>query len=267
MPETCTDYQAAEKDSPGVTSCAVMVSSCDAYSDLWEPFFALFWKHWPDCPFPVYLGANQQSYQHPRVRTLNIVDESWSKSLKRFLQQIETEYVLFLMEDFFLDRRVDTGVLLRNLAALHTLNGTVLRIFPNPGPELPLASQKEIGVIPSQALYRVSAQPAFWNRQKLIELLREEESAWEFEWKGTQRSQASEGGYYATYRPLLSYRHVVERGEWFWAAARRYKGEQIGCDFKARPVMGPFKAVKKAANRLRKDVWNALAPLDRRIQS
>ena len=38
--------------------CSVLVPSCDAYADLWIPFFALFWRYWSDCPFPVYLGTN-----------------------------------------------------------------------------------------------------------------------------------------------------------------------------------------------------------------
>ena len=37
---------------------AVVVSSCDAYSDAWKPFFKLFFKYWSDCPFPIYLVTN-----------------------------------------------------------------------------------------------------------------------------------------------------------------------------------------------------------------
>jgi len=39
-------------------NCSILIPSCDKYSDLWRPFFTLFWRHWPDCPFPVYLGSN-----------------------------------------------------------------------------------------------------------------------------------------------------------------------------------------------------------------
>jgi hypothetical protein len=37
---------------------AVIVVSCDLYSDVWKPFFTLFFKYWNDCPFPVYLTSN-----------------------------------------------------------------------------------------------------------------------------------------------------------------------------------------------------------------
>jgi hypothetical protein len=241
-------------------SCAVLVSSCDAYRDLWKPFFTLFWRYWPDCPFPVYLGSNSATYQDDRVTTLNTVEESWSKNLRWFLQQIDSSYILFLLDDFFLDRSVETVKLLQHLAALHALEGTALRLYPRPGPDLPIDGSQTIGQIHRLAPYRVSAQPAFWNRSKLLSLLRPNETPWEFEANGTLRSQSSDDGFYATYSPLLSYRHVVERGEWFWSAARKYETEFIGCDFQARPVMGPLKAVKKSVNRLRKDLLNSVLP-------
>ena len=34
---------------------AILIVSCDKYSDLWDPFFKLFFKFWPDCPFNIYL--------------------------------------------------------------------------------------------------------------------------------------------------------------------------------------------------------------------
>jgi len=267
MPEICrAEYLAGKNGAADMPSCAVMVSSCDAYRDLWRPFFTLFWRYWPDCPFPVYLGANEARYQDPRVTTLKVPEHTWSKNLKGFLEQIEADYVLMLLDDFFLNGPIDTNLLVRHLLALDSFDGTVLRIYPRPGPEQRLAEHKEIGLLHPRAPYRVSAQPAFWHRAKLIGLLRDNESAWEFESKGTERSQAHANGFYGTYQPLLSYRHVVERGEWFWSAARRYKTEQIGCDFDARPVMGPLKAVKKAVNRFRKHRWNAISPIDWRIR-
>ncbi len=267
MPETCVLQQPVERSLRKVPSCAVMVSSCDAYKDLWKPFFALFWKYWPDCPFPVYLGANQAHFEHPQVRTLNVVEQAWSKNLRWFLEQIETDYVLFLLDDFFLDGPVDTALLLKNLASLDALKGTVLRVYPRPGPEQRLESEPAIGRLHRHAPYRVSAQPAFWNRAHLVDLLRDNESAWQFEWNGTERSQTQESGFYGTYKPLLPYRHVVERGEWFWSAARHYQSEQIGCDFRARPVMGPLKAAKKTANRFRKNIWNAVLPRRWRLRN
>ena len=58
------------------TECSVLISSCDAYADLWRPFFTLFWLNWDDCPFPVYLSTNELHYPDRRVTTLNAGPEA-----------------------------------------------------------------------------------------------------------------------------------------------------------------------------------------------
>jgi len=71
--------------SPG--RCAILVMSCDAYDDLWAPCFNLLGKHWPDCPFPVYLGAEQQVYPGAGVVTLHSSagSRNWTGRLMDYL--------------------------------------------------------------------------------------------------------------------------------------------------------------------------------------
>jgi hypothetical protein len=243
---------------PEDPSCAVLVMSCDAYRDLWMPFFTLFWRYWPDCPFPVYLGTNTRTYDDARVVTLTAGEHTWSKELRLNLERINTSYVLLLLEDYFLNDRVETDRILHHLKLIETLSGTVLRLYPLPGPDVALAGNDEIGVIHRLADYRISTQAALWNRAELSAVLRDDESIWEFEQQGTARSQAKHDGFYSTFDPVLHYRQVVERGEWFRWAARFYERQEIGCDFNARHVMSPVTAVKKAINRRRRNWVGAL---------
>jgi hypothetical protein len=229
-----------------VLNCSVLVVSCDRYRDLWKPFFHLFSKYWPDCRFPLYLGANFLSVEHPGVISLHAgEDKSWSMNLRFFLQQIPSEYVLLLLEDFFLDQQVNSGIIENHLNSLHKLGGTVLRLFPNPPFDYALTGQQGLGGLHSLAPYRISLQAALWNKAKLQQLIRDAESSWEFELNGTKRSRTEARGYYCVKLPALHYQHVVERGEWFREAARRYGSQQIGCDMTARPVMTPARAWKK----------------------
>jgi glycosyltransferase involved in cell wall biosynthesis len=229
-------------------SCSILVVSCDRYRDLWRPFFHQFWRYWPDCPFPVYLGTNSATWDGPRVCTLATgADESWSKNLKFFLSQIRSRYVLLLLEDFFLDGPVATSGLFEHLETLEVLGGTVLRLVPNPPPDVSLENHPAVGAIHRLAPFRVSAQPGIWNRSGLMAILRDNESAWDFEHLGTARSRKDSGGYFCTHEASLRCRHVVERGKWFWPAARYYRKLDIGCDFAARPTMSALKAVKKLA--------------------
>jgi len=235
-------------------ACSVLVVSCDRYRDLWPPFFHQFWKYWPACPFPVYLGANTATWHDPRVCTLHAgADESWSKSLKFFLSRIPSRYVLVLLEDFFLDGPVSNAGIASSLETLEGLDGTVLRLVPNPPPDLAVKNHPGVGEIHRLAPFRVSAQPGIWNRSALLAVLRDGESAWDFEHRGTLRSQTDTRGYFCMRATSLVCRHVVEQGKWFRPAARYYGKLNIGCDFAARPTMGALTAAKKfAGQRMRR---------------
>jgi hypothetical protein len=227
-------------------SCSILVSSCDQYRDLWIPFFTLFARHWPDCNMPVYLGTNCARFEHASVATLNAGDDqAWSRRLRFCLEKLTTDYVLLLLEDFFLDQPVSNRAVAEQLDLLRARNGICIRLFPNPPADY-------AAVLHTRAAFRVSLQAAIWNRSRLLELLVDEESPWDFEIRGSRRSQRWPSGFYCVSRTVIHYRHVVERGEWFRSAARLYAAQNIGCNFEARPVMGPFKAAfKKLANWLR----------------
>jgi hypothetical protein len=75
---------------------------------------------------------------------------------------------------------------------------------------------------------------AIWRR----ETLREDESIWEFDMRGSARSADMPDAFYAVYRPVLTYgHHVVQRGQWFPWEARRFGRMNIGCDFSRRRIM------------------------------
>ena len=51
---------------------ALLVPSCDRYSDLWEPFFLNLKKKWPNLPFRVCLVANEKPFQFPGVEVIHV---------------------------------------------------------------------------------------------------------------------------------------------------------------------------------------------------
>jgi hypothetical protein len=198
---------------------------------------------------PVYLGTNTAQTNY--VQTLNAgEDEAWSRRFRFFLQNIDTDYVLILLEDFFLDQPVSNAAVNSQLAQLHALEGISVRLFPNPPADY---FQNGLGVLHRLAAFRVSLQAAIWNRSRLLEILVDEESPWDFEICGSRRSQAWPSGFYCVQEPVIHYQHVVERGEWFRASARLYRSQNVGCNFQARAVMSRLKTwKKKPANFLRR---------------
>jgi hypothetical protein len=259
--------------APPAPDCTVLVPSCDAYADLWTPFATLFFRHWPDCPFPVALGSNDLPFSHPRVRTIHAGHgTNWANRVRQQLESLDTPYVLVMLEDFLLRAAVDTSLVLRCLESLVALDGDMLRLVPRPGPDDPVPGHPHIGRIAPGAPYRVSTQGAFWRREALLALMRPDESIWDFELSGSRRSD-ERPGFYAVWRPVLPYRHhVVERGKWFPWDARRFRRMDVGCDFERRGIMAPREAAvwllkRSIARGLETLPWRRRAQLVRGVRS
>jgi hypothetical protein len=197
----------------------ILVLSCDRYADLWKPFFALFWKHWPDCRHPVYLGTNFQTFADPRVTTLAIgEDVDWASSVRRMLDRIGSDRVVLLLEDFFLEERVDSAAVDRLLEVARAREVGCLRLSPHPPPfsvaRNPVPEFPDINRIPAGNPYRVSAQAAVWDTVTLRRLLIPGFSAWDFELVGTEMSQDLEEEFWESGVSTVIYDHGVEKGKW-----------------------------------------------------
>ena len=222
-------------------NCTYIISSCDAYKDLWAPFFMLKHKYWSDCPFNSMLICETEKMFLDNVYIYNTgLNFSWSKMLKMAIKKCSTKYILLSMEDFFFQSKVDNHSVLSLYNYVKKNDVNMLRLIPRPGPNDKFPIFRNIGGINSNALYRVSGQAAFWKSSILLELLDEKESLWEFEINATQRSYKYEK-FYSVYKPVLTYKHhVVERGKWFIWSAFKFKITGVPIDLKSRKVMSIY---------------------------
>lgn len=205
------------------SDCAILVSSCDSYSDLWVPFFHFFNEFWSDCPLPVYLGSESLSYTGPGCGDVKSVHAcggmlDWSSCAIAYLRQIKEPYVLLMLDDFFLRENVRMAAVEYCLQYARKTNAKQLRLAPLPGPRSACDEQYLIGPLDYGVRYRVSTQPAIWDREHLLTMLIPGESIWQFEHAGSGRA-AGIDGYFATIRDVVPYRgllthHAVEKGRW-----------------------------------------------------
>lgn len=220
----------------------ILVCSCDRYRDVWPAFFTLFFRYWPDCPFRINLLANQCSYPDPRVRTLHTpVEADWSTTFQLALRQVESRYVLVTVEDFLLDRAVDTARVVELVELLAQLGAACVHLGPDPLPERPLRGAPGVGVVVPGQAFRVNLQNAVWQRKTLLELVVSGESAWDFEVKGTERSVSVEAPFLSLRcaeldAPMHYFRTGVARGKWMPGAVRLCRREGIVVDTRQRPV-------------------------------
>jgi hypothetical protein len=193
----------------------VLVVSCDRYSDLWRPFFELFWRQWPNCPGPVYLGTNFESYDDPRVATLRVgTDVNWAAGVTSMLDRIGGEYVIVMLEDFLLMQTVDNARIERLADVAVSEQVGCLRLYSIFPPETGMTRYPELGSFAPGEKWRITAQAAIWRVDTLRRLLVPGFTAWDFELVGSQMSDYMPDRIWGVLQPALVYDQAVEKGKW-----------------------------------------------------
>lgn len=202
-----------------ISDIPVVIISCDGYSDLWEPFFHIFRKRWPDCPFTVYLGTNFKQFEKFDVTTIAIGEDlNWASNVLKMLDRLNSEYVYIFLEDFLITKDINTEAILKlsriavekNVGCFRLAAGLPLA-FP---PSAPVPGVEGVGNIDKDELYRVSAQVALWRVKTLRKVLINGMNPWQFEEIGTEISQSIDDLFWGVYEPLIEYSQCVEKGKW-----------------------------------------------------
>lgn len=221
---------------------AILVVSCDSYQDLWHPFFHCFFKYWPDCPYPIYLGSNFLSYSDTRVRQIRIgLDVDYSSNLLAMLDHIDQPWVILWIEDLVVSVPVDTKRVVRliNLAQEQQV-GYLKLIARHPFSTVEHPTQ-EFGEIPPGTRYRVGITIALWDKQVLLDILLPNETPWDIERRGSQRSNGFKKRFCALSsrirnNPPISDMHLVRKGRLNRDAIEFLKHEDLLFFVSKRPI-------------------------------
>ncbi len=241
-------------EPPSAPYC-IVVSSCDAYSDCWTPFFTLLSLYWKPAPPTVYLNTETQAFAFPGLdihcpRVGREIDGelAWSERLIRTLDSIPYEIVLYLQEDYFIYDSVDVAVIdkLVDLMRRESISHISLAQCSRPGirSTCPFLSH-----IPQDAKYRISAQAGLWNKSALRSYLRRHETVWEFEWYGTLRARRKRDSFFLVNqdyerlqgRWIIPYRPTgIEHGRWVRERVEKlFADHHISVDYAARGFYDP----------------------------
>jgi hypothetical protein len=174
---------------------AVLVSSCDAFFDAWRPFAFFFRKHWPDCPWRVYLIVNELDVHSDWLTPIRVGrDRGWADNLRVALDRIDADHLLYFQEDYFLTAPVNAERLAADCEFCVERGVDHLCLKELPLPEVatwPRAdSREDLAIIPAESPWRTRLQVALWRRTALLDALRPGESAWDFEARGSARTRA-----------------------------------------------------------------------------
>jgi hypothetical protein len=116
----------------------ILTSSYDGYSELWEPHYKLLFKYWPSLKnelgfIPIMLITNKLRYDDPRVTSLMIEDQNWSKNLIEALKNIKTKYVFLLFDDYIVNGPVNEKRFIELLSLMEQRNGAYIEVIIDEG--------------------------------------------------------------------------------------------------------------------------------------
>lgn len=192
---------------------SVLVNTCDKFEDCWTPFFKLWSLYWPDCKARIFLNTEYNDYSYGNLnvvpvkgcvgRSLKGKYATWSQCLRWALEKIDTDIILYMQEDYFLkdivkndiiEKYVDLMLTHIDIKCIHLTDQSVIADG--------ISEFENLDVVARKQRYRACCQAALWRKQELLDIIRDYESAWEFEEFGSQRSA------------ILNHRYLVVNREY-----------------------------------------------------
>lgn len=157
----------------------ILVLSCDKNKDLFEPFYHCMEKYWDNHPEIIY---STETLNNPYYKTIckNYPLNQWSKRIRETLAEIDDSQVLIMVDDCFVRRPVDEN---RIKYACENLNGNIAFMnFEKAFDKNDLKSEIEgFNLRRKGAPYAISIMCGLWDKEKLINILKEDKDPWQIE--------------------------------------------------------------------------------------
>lgn len=180
---------------------AILVITCDKYSDFWEPCAQIFNKFWPNCPYDKYLMSNHKDFVNDDFKNIKVGDDkSWSHGLKLCLDKLKEDYdyVYTMLEDYYFVEKIDNKHITNMFDDFIEIDGNFLSLFKLPS-KLKKTKSIHFGELENHIPYRQSCVFTLWKIETLYRILNENENAWEFEKVGVVRGFEYDG-FYGSYK-------------------------------------------------------------------
>jgi hypothetical protein len=176
-------------------SFSILVNSTDAYSDCWVPFFALLNENLDFSGIPIFLHSESLDFTFPGITMINSrysnAVTAWSERLRIALNRIDTPYVVYLQEDFFMFEPVKVDLLITFIKSMEESKARhILLIAPPDREDLerPFFIRYNLFRMAPYATHRLCLQAGIWHVPTLRNLLKQRETPWDLERYGTIRS-------------------------------------------------------------------------------
>ncbi len=223
---------------------SVIISTCDAFSDLWDAYFDFFKKNWADCPAKVYLVTDKETSR--RFDGIEIIaagaGAEITERLAKALEKINTEYILFTLEDYFLIQKIENAKLDNALQFMNEENVDYIRLYGASQYYLRKEGARESVSYPgfyfrdiSEGNYKVSLYAGLWRTDFMRKTLGKKQNAWQYEVSLTQMARDLDACCVISNNREFPILDVIRKGKLLHRAKKYLK--ENGCSLPSREVI------------------------------
>lgn len=170
----------------------VLILTCDKNMDVMPYFFEFFEKYWPTFNSDIFVDTEsirkidtkyKCNFPNKKYRW----DDPWSGRLKDCLEQIDSEFVLIIMDDFFFTDYVDEKEINRCVQLMNQNKDIACFNFAYSNSPYDKKEYERYVLVNKKAPFRMNLQTALWRKATLIKYIRRHENPWQFEIWGSKR--------------------------------------------------------------------------------
>lgn len=224
---------------------AILLNSCDSYSDLWPMFFEQLYLNLKIKDVKVYINSETKTYEDNRFIIINNECDysslSWSSRLREVVSKVKEDYILSIPEEVIIESQVNLGDFYEALNLLIT-DQSVASVCLVKIPGLKDNSEFIGKFVKRQYNYRnlIVQQASIWRKSYYLDYIKPDESPWEFEVLSSARGVINQQKFFSVDDNEnevfdYNYGHLVTRGFFMDEEVKRLEDKlNLKFDYSAR---------------------------------
>lgn len=194
----------------------ILINSCDQNSDVLSLLMKSIEENWKDNPFKIKINTETNGLLNEK-KSRKVVD--WGERLINNLLLIESTYIIFLLDDYILEEKINMELIYKALEVLHAdKNGAAFYLNYCTSLEDKNGDYFKLKAV---ADARLNSHPAIWKRKDLLLLTEPFDTPWSWETFGNYRTFNSIKNFYSVSsqsKDIYKYDYrlggAIYRGKW-----------------------------------------------------
>ncbi len=223
---------------------AIIVYSCYKNRDMWGAFSFFYKKYCKDPICKIFLVTDKYEPNEEYVFDEIVeIDDSWAKMIRTAIIKAGTPYVMLFMDDYFLDDFVEYNDLYRFVDDIKKHHAQNIRLRKTPFKKSVFENDSKYYKIELGTAYCFSTQVGIWDSTFLINYLKDDMSAWEFERVGSMEANNQNILILESKEYEYPYIETVRKGKWMRVGVKHCKNNHYCLDYSVRQKTSLFEEV------------------------